>query len=332
MKPRSLLVMDEALRPMLFGADELARLDKLVDWTGPRADPATLGNDGRRLDDVELIISSWGMPEMNEPFLARLPRLRALFHAAGTVKAIATDASWSRGIRISNASLENARPTAEFAFAQIILSLKRVWPRAFMMREQRRYMQEDPLAVGCYGSTVGLISLGKIGRLVAQRLTTLDVKVIAWDPHVSPGDAAALGVQLCSLDDVFAQANVVSCHSPLTPETTGMLGREHFARMHPGATFLNTARGALVREPELIAVLRERADLFAVLDVTEQEPLQPDSPFYRLPNVVLTPHIAGSIGPECRRLGRMMVDDVARYVAGQPLRGEVFQEQLKILA
>jgi phosphoglycerate dehydrogenase-like enzyme len=324
--------MDEPLRPMLFGDDDLARLEQLVDWAGPRTDPAAFTEDGRRFDDVELIISSWGMPEMNEPFLAKVPRLRALFHAAGTVKAIATAASWGRGIRISNASLENARPTAEFAFAEIILSLKRAWPRVFQLREQRRYVQDDPLAVGSCGSTVGLISLGKIGRLVAQRLATLDVKVLAWDPHVSATDAAALGVELCPLDEVFARAHVVSCHSPLTPETTGMLRRGHFARMKPGATFINTARGALVREAELIAVLQERPDLFAVLDVTEQEPLQPGSPFHGLPNVVLTPHIAGSIGPECRRLGRMMVEDVARYLAGQPLRGEVFQEQLKILA
>jgi phosphoglycerate dehydrogenase-like enzyme len=331
MKPRCLLVMDEQLRSLLFGPDDLARLDQLVQWAGVRIEPAAL-NGARTFDDVDVIVSSWGMPEMNGEFLARLPRLRALFHAAGTVKAIATDASRARGIRISNASQENARPTAEFAFAQIILSLKRVWPRVFMMREQRRYVQDDPLAVGCFGSTVGLISLGKIGRLVAQRLATLDVKVIAWDPHVSPEEVAPLGVQLCSLAEVFALADVVSCHTPLTPETTGLLGREHFAMMKPGATFINTARGALVRESELIAVLRERPDLFAALDVTEQEPLPADSPFYNLPNVALTPHIAGSIGPECRRLGRMIVDEVERYVTGQPLRGEVFQEQLKTLA
>ena len=102
--------------------------------------------------------------------------------------------------------------------------------------------------------------------------------------------------------------------------------------MKPGATFINTARGSVVREDELIAVLNERPDLFAVLDVMENEPPKRDDALFSLPNVVLTPHIAGSVGIECRRMGRMMVDEVKRHLAGQPLQGEVLREQLEMLA
>ncbi|HYD84552.1 MAG TPA: hydroxyacid dehydrogenase, partial [Opitutus sp.] len=264
--------------------------------------------------------------------LAELPNLRAVFYAAGTIKDIVTAASWDRGIRITTAAHENAKPTAEFAFAQIILSLKRVWDRMFLLREQRQFIQRDPLARGCYGATVGLLALGKIGRLVAARLQTLDVHVIAYDPFVDSAEAARLGVRLCPIEEVFATADVVSCHLPATPKTEQMLGRTLFAQMKRGATFINTARGRVVDEPGLVAVLRERADLYAVLDVTVHEPPLPEDPLFSLRNVVLTPHIAGSIADECRRMGRMMVDEIERYLDDRPLRGEVFREQLEMMA
>jgi phosphoglycerate dehydrogenase-like enzyme len=125
---------------------------------------------------------------------------------------------------------------------------------------------------------------------------------------------------------------VVSCHTPLLAETDGMLRGSHFSLMRPGAVFLNTARGGVVNEPELIEVLRRRPDVFAVLDVTDPEPPVKGSPLLSLPNVVVTPHIAGSLGAECRRMARMMIAETERYRRGEPLQGEVFPAQLPILA
>jgi phosphoglycerate dehydrogenase-like enzyme len=102
--------------------------------------------------------------------------------------------------------------------------------------------------------------------------------------------------------------------------------------MKRGASFINTARGSVVRENEMIAVLRERPDLYAILDVTEHEPPKTEDPLFSLKNVVLTPHIAGSVGNECRRMGRMMVEEVERYLTNQPLQGEVLRDQLDMLA
>ena len=331
-KPRFIFVLDAVHFPLLFGDKELARLRQWVEIEPVPVSAEELQAGGDRYANVEGIVSSWRMAELTPALLRSLPRLRAVFHAAGTIKAIATAASWERGIRITSAACENAKPTAEFAFAQIILSLKRAWPRMFDLRERKAYLQHDPLMPGCYGSTVALLSLGKIGRLVARRLATLDVKVLAYDPMVSAEAAGALNVTLCSFDEVFARADVVSCHMPLTAETTGAIGRKQFTAMKPGATFINTARGGLVRENEMAQVLGERPDLCAILDVTELEPPLPDSPLFDLKNVVLTPHIAGSMGPECRRLGLMMVDEVERYLAGQPLLGEVQQQELPVIA
>jgi phosphoglycerate dehydrogenase-like enzyme len=125
---------------------------------------------------------------------------------------------------------------------------------------------------------------------------------------------------------------VVSLHAPLLPQTTGLIRREHFAAMKPGSTFINTARGAIVRESEMIDVLHERPDLQAVLDVTEPEPPPPDSPLFKLPNVALTPHIAGTCEREAARLGRAMIDEFHRWRRGEPLRYQVTAAQAAHLA
>lgn len=332
MKLRCLVLMDREFLPLLFGPGQLSPLREFVEVIEPPvAVPAFLESQ-EIYPGVEAIVGSWGLPRMDAAFLARVPQLRVLFYAAGTVKSIVTEALWSRRVRVTTAALANAVPTAEYTLAAIIFSLKRAWESMRLMRAHETFDRFDPAVHGCYGGVVGLLSLGKVGRLVAQRLKALDVKVLAYDPFVAPAEAKELGVTLCSLNEIFASADVVSCHMPLTDVTQQLLGREHFAAMRPGATFINTARGLLVREDELIATLRARPDLCAVLDVAAQEPPAPDSPLFALPNVVMTPHIAGSIGAECRRMGAMIIEEVRRYVAREPLRGEVWQEQLKTLA
>jgi phosphoglycerate dehydrogenase-like enzyme len=166
-----------------------------------------------------------------------------------------------------------------------------------------------------------------VGRLVCERLRAFDLRLLAYDPHVSAADAAELGTELCSLEDLFERSDVVSCHAPLVEGTRGLVTGAHLAAMKPGATFVNTARGAVVRESELVDVMSARPDLEAVLDVTDPEPPAPGSPLFTLPNVLLTPHIAGSLGRERRRLGRAMVEELRNYVNGRPLRWEVTRER-----
>jgi phosphoglycerate dehydrogenase-like enzyme len=185
---------------------------------------------------------------------------------------------------------------------------------------------------GAYGSTVGIISLGMAGSRVAELLRSFEVKVLAYDPFVAQEKARSLNVEMCPLEEVFLRSDVVTLHTPWLKETEGMITGRHFASMRSGATFINTARGAVVREQEMIQVLKERPDLFAVLDVTWPEPPESDSALYSLPNVILTPHIAGAMGPECRRLGRYMVEELQRYVAGRPLRWAITREQARLLA
>jgi phosphoglycerate dehydrogenase-like enzyme len=325
-------VMDAEFHPMLFGASERLALQQLADFSGPPLTAAEVARPGAHFEEVEAIIAGWGMPVLDEAVLRRFPRLRVVFYAAGTIRNIVTDASWRRGIRFTTAALANAKPVAEFTQAAIVFSLKRVWERARSLREKNLYQRHQPEIPGCYGTTVGLLALGKIGRLVAQRLREMDVHVIGYDPYVLRTDAERLGVRLCELEEVFAIADVVSCHLPLHAGTAQLLDAPLFRRMKPNATFINTARGAVVNEPDLVAVLTERTDLYAVLDTIAEEPPRPDSALLKLPNTLVTPHIAGSMCDECRRMGIMMVDELRRYVAGEPLLGEVREADLEILA
>lgn len=152
--------------------------------------------------------------------------------------------------------------------------------------------------------------------------------MVAYDPYVTSEEARVLGVDLMSLEDLYASWEVVSLHAPLLPETEGMILGSHLASMKRNAALINTSRGAVVREAEMVEVLEERPDLWAVLDVTNPEPPEPNSRLYDLPNVMLMPHIAGSQGNECRRMGRLVVDELRRYVAGLPLEHEITRAAL----
>jgi phosphoglycerate dehydrogenase-like enzyme len=328
----SLFVLDENYFAMLYGSSERAELNRFARFAHPRVSSAELLANGTRYNDVEAIMAGWGMPSLDEAMLNRFPRLRILFYAAGTIRPVVTKASWRRGIRVTTASLANAKPVAEFTLAAIIFSLKRVWERVRNLRERNLYQQHSPRIPGCFETTVGLLGLGKIGRRVAERLRDMDVRVIVYDPYVLPQEAIGLGVKLCSLEEVFASADVVSCHLPLTPETRRLINRRLLRQMKPDGTFINTARGAVVDEPDLIAILTERPDLYAVLDTIADEPPAAGHPLLRLPNAIVTPHIAGSMCHECRRMGIMMVDELRRYMSNEPLLGEVREDDLELLA
>ncbi len=332
MSLRAIYVVDAEIFPLVFSPAEQQALAARLDFIAPPLTAADLASTTVPLDTVEVILSSWSPPVMDEHMLARFPKLRAIFHAAGTVKPFVTAALWQRGIRVSSAARVNAVPVAEFTVSQIVFCLKHGWQRVFEVRAGSHFRREDESVPGIHGATIGLLSLGHTGRLVAQRLQPLEAEVLACDPFVPPEQAREWGATLCGLDEVFARSDVVSCHTPLLPETTGMIRARHFASMRPGASFINTARGAVVNEPEMVAVLSRRPDLFAVLDVTAPEPPAPDSPLRQLPNVVLTPHIAGSLGREYQKIGRMMADEVERYLRGKPLLGEVTPDQIPLIA
>lgn len=314
----------------IYAAPERQRIAELVEIVGPAQTADSIRQNLGLLREVDVIFSGWGCPTLDAALLDAAPNLKLILYGAGSIRAFTTEEFWRRNITICSAWGANAVPVSEYTLAAILFGLKSVWQQAARVRAERRF-QRLPVA-GAYGSTVGLVSLGMIGRLVAARLKTFEVHVIAYDPFVSAEEGAGLGVELVSLDEVFRRGDVVSVHTPWLPETVGLITGRHIASMKSYSTFINTSRGAVIREGEMVEVLAQRPDLWAVLDVTYPEPPPPDSPLYTLPNVLLTPHIAGSVGEECRRQGRYMIEELERYLAGQPLRWAVTKERAAIMA
>lgn len=329
---KALFVLDQNSYDLIYGPEERRDIDSLVDVIAPIQTREVVRENPNILKEVEIIFSGWGGPKVDEEFLTAAPNLEMIFYGAGSIKGIVTDASWDRSVRITSAYAANGIPVAEFTLSQILFSLKRGWHYALSIKNQGMYPPSKEGIPGAYGSTIGIISLGMIGRYVCQLLKTFDLRVLAYDPYASQEVADELNVELCSLDEIFQRSDVVSLHTPWLPETEGMITGEHFNAMKENATFINTARGAVVRENEMIDVLKKRRDLFALLDVTWPEPPIAGSPLYTLPNVILTPHIAGSIGKECNRMGRYMVDELKRYLRGEELHWEISREKASILA
>lgn len=317
--PTALLVMEEERRADVYPPEVLAGVDRLVDRPDPGLTRQQLDDRPEALRRAHVLLTGWGAPVLDADFLARAPELRAVFVAAGSVRHLTTPAFWERGIPIVSAAAANAVPVAEFALAQILLGLKQTHRISREVASSRGFPHNPPVA-GAYRSRVGLLGLGHIGRLVAEHLRRFDVEVLATDPLTAPDAARELGVRLVGSEELFATCHVVSLHAPLLPETRGTVGARLLGALLPGATLLNTARGALIDEAALTDVLRSRPDVTAVLDVTHPEPPAPESPLYTLPNAVLTPHLAGALGAERHRLGQLVLDELERFLRGEPLQ------------
>ena len=330
MKTTALFLLDEFHVPNVYGPTERKRLEALIQTPFRFLTEHTILDESHDLSEVEIIFSGWNMPLCDEKFLDRLPKLKAIFYAAGTVRVFVTDALWRREILVTSSNSALSFSVAEFTLAQILLSLKWTWRHAADTRAARRMIHHTP--PGTYDSVVGLVSVGTVAKKLLSLMRSFHFQVVAYDPFLSKQSARELGVELVSLEDIFEISDVVSLHTPWLPETEGMIRGHHLNRMKPGATFINTARGAVVNEPEMIEILKRRPDLYALLDVTWPEPPVPSSPLYDLPNVILTPHIAGALGTECRRLGAMAVDEFERYLNGKPLRGQIREEMMTAIA
>jgi phosphoglycerate dehydrogenase-like enzyme len=330
MKTPALFLLEEGHWEEVYGPLERKRLEAHIQTPFIFHSEKSIFEKPGDLEDATVIFSGWGMPLCNESFLEAAPRLQAIFFAAGSVRNFVTDAFWERGIVVSSANSALAVTVAEFALAEILLSLKLTWRQSTDTRAMKRHIRHT--VPGIYGSVVGLISVGTVARHLISLLRSFRLDIVAYDPFLSRDAARSLGIKLVSLEELFEISHVVSLHTPWLPETEGMIRGHHLARMRKNGTFINTARGAVVNEKEMIEVLRRRPDLYALLDVTYPDPPLPESPLYVLPNVILTPHIAGPINGECRRLGAMAVDEFERYSKGEPLLGKVREEMLATIA
>jgi phosphoglycerate dehydrogenase-like enzyme len=330
-RPKLVLAMRQDILDLVLPAPLRARLDTLAD-VHPL--PVTDAGDPAACDALaaaDILLTGWGAPEIDAGLLARTPRLRAVIHAAGTVKHHVHPVVWERGIAVSSAADANAGPVVDFTVATVVLAARRALGVAAEYRRGRvpGYTERQ----GADGAVVGVIGASRIGRGVIARLLASDAgfEVLLADPYVSAADAAALGVRLVGLDTLCADSDIVTVHAPDLPGTRHLLDARRIGMLRDGAAVINTARGRLV-DTEALAPACAEGRIDAYLDVTDPEPLPVGHVLHTLPNVLLTPHIAGCQGTEVQRLGAYAVSEVERYVRGEPLLGAVHAADLARIA
>ncbi|QDZ16227.1 hydroxyacid dehydrogenase [Humibacter ginsenosidimutans] len=334
-KPVALVVMSPDVFEAQFDGERLQRLAGLAQLPEPvftdDLDDPTLA---ARLADVEVLLTGWGAPQLDAARLDRMPKLKAMLHCAGTVRGIVTDEFWRRGIRASNVAEANSVPVAEFTLAAIIFAGKKAPfiaadPEARRIHgiSARRYGELSNL-----GRTIGVVGFSRVGRRVVDLVQQLDdVTCLVSDPYADPQEVRAAGGELVELDELLPRVDVLSLHAPALPSTANMIGTRELALLPDHATLINTARGSLV-DTAALEVECASGRINAMLDVTEPEPLPADSVLFTLPNVMITPHIAGSLGSELHRMTDAALDELERYVADVALSDEFTSDDLQLSA
>jgi len=318
-RPQVMLAMSPDVAALQFGKHELDRLRGMAVLGDPLvvqefSSPAVR----RRLAEVEVLITSWGCPPIDSDVLRAAPNLRAALHAAGSVRAHVGDAVFDRDVLVTTAAHVNAEPVVQYTVAAVLWAFKKV---PFLAADARRFREDWSYRdqrgeLSGLDRTIVLVGFSRVGRRVAELLRQLRLgRVLVVDPVVEPGLVRAAGAELVTLAEALPQADVLSLHAPELPETRHLIGAAELAALPRHATLINTARGSLVDTAALELACAD-GRVHAVLDVTDPEPLPASSPLYDLPNVVITPHVAGSLGSETRLMAAAALDELERYVLG----------------
>ncbi len=285
------------------------------------------------LKDCEIAFSTWGMPKFTkEEIKEYMPKLKAVFYSAGTVQYFARPFLES-GIKVFSAFAANAVPVAEYTFAQISLAAKGFFQSAKYYRTLPvRSLAFANSSTGNFDCKVGLVGLGAIGQMVAERLKDLDVKVYAYDPFVSQEKADEYGVTLVSLETLFSECDIISNHLANKKELENVFNYKLFKKMKKHSTFINTGRGAQVAEYSLALSLWLHPSRTFVADVIKNEFFPYINPLFWCPNAILTPHIAGSTGNEPQRMAYYMMEELERFMSEGNTKYEVTLESLERMA
>jgi phosphoglycerate dehydrogenase-like enzyme len=324
-----------ALSPILSARYRAGDLER-IRAAAPGARIITLSREGltdEPIDDVEVLLRGWLSSDAFDRLLARAPRLNYVHSASAGVERALTPAARERGIVITNARGVFSRPIAEYVL-MMILAVSRRLPGLLELQRERTWQPLE--GVELRDVTVGIVGLGSIGRAVGALATAFGCRVLAVRRRSDAGsdpsrpavadEPPSVGELMLdrvggpeALVDLLAESDFVVLAAPLTPETEDMIDADALTAMKPTAWLINVARGRLVDERALLDALREGRIGGAVLDTFREEPLAPTSPFYDLPNVIVTPHTSWSSARVLDRSVELFCDNLRRYAAGEPL-------------
>ncbi len=269
------------------------------------------------------LVTGWGSPELTDEVFEKADRLKIIVHSAGSVRPILAKSVVEKyvipsGICVVSCRRAIAYNVAESTVGMMIMTLRRWFDHIQAYREKGVWRSREIPENGQFlmGATVGIVGAGVVGREVIRLLKPFDVKVLVYDPYLSEWEAGRLGVRRVELNELFEKSDVVSIHAPLTGETYHMIGRDQLRRMKDGTILINTARGGIIDHDALIEECK-KGRIIAFLDVTEPEPLPPDSPLRYLKNVYITPHVAGAGYYGYHMIGKTVIKSLEDFFAGR---------------
>ncbi|MHB1865165.1 MAG: hydroxyacid dehydrogenase [Candidatus Saccharimonadales bacterium] len=326
-KPKVALLMTPGLENTLFNDESRKKLGKyceVISW---------IPSQKARLDS-DILLTSWGCPKFDHEFLGAMPSLKMIGYAAGTIKKLVSDEFWSRDIKITSSAAANAIAVAEYTVSTMVFLAKNIKHAAKLYTNDNKdnFLKLRDSPVGFNNLNVGLIGASHVGREVIRLLKSYNVKVAVYDPYLTHEEAKNLGVEKMELNELMSWSDVLSIHAPKLSETENMIGYEQLSLMKDGSFLVNTARGAIV-DYEALVDITPKKKIEVVIDVTDpDEPLPESSPLRKLNNVFITPHIAGSRGNEQQLMGTLAVEEIIRYVTGEPLRYQAQKNDLSRIA
>jgi glycerate dehydrogenase len=284
--------------------------------------PASSADEVRaRAKGAEILITN--KAPIRADLIGESPALRFVAVTATGFDCVDIAAARRRGIPVSNVPVYGTRSVAQYVFALLLelchhVTLHDRAVRAFEWTNQPDFSIRKTPLIELAGKNMGVVGLGRIGECTAEIAQAFGMNVLAHDSFKRPL-ASGLSVEWCELDDLFARSDVISLHCPLTAQTTGLANRARLEKMKPTAFLINTARGPLVVDAELAQALEDGRLAGAALDVVSVEPIRPDNPLLKVPNCIITPHIAWATAEARGRLMELTAANVAAFLAGEPI-------------
>jgi phosphoglycerate dehydrogenase-like enzyme len=331
-QPSVLVTITPTLYQQLFTPTAQTRLQEIArvqfneserNWTSEEL--------AQEIGGFDAVITGWGTATFTEQVMAAADHLRLIAHSAGSIKKMLPPHVFDSEAQVTHAAVAIAPAVAEMTMLLILLSLRQVHVQDRKLKAGVPWREAQYMGQELAGQRVGVVGAGYTGRCVIRLLRGWGAEVWVADPYLNAEHASQLGVTRVTLDELFANCAIVTMQAPPTDETFRMIKASHLAALPDGAIFVNTARSHTVDNDALLAELQS-GRIQAALDVFDQEPLSADSPFLQLENVLLTPHTAGASRQARLRQGTVIVEELERFFAGEPLRYAVTGEMLPTMA
>lgn len=281
--------------------------------------------------DAQIAVTSWGSPRLDQELLDCAPGLELVAHAAGSVKSIVSDELYDRNIRVVSSARVLSRGVSEMALGLTIAAAKNVFSANEQIHSGEWPKEFSPVNE-LYEMTVGVVGCGFAGAHYVELLKPFDVRIMVYDPGLDREAIEKLGGEKAELSDLLKESDIISLHAPSIDATYHMINEDSIGLMKDRAILINTARGSLIDEAALAKAMENGKLKYACLDVTDPEPPKADSPLRKLPNCIMTPHVAGLFNNGKYKIGAHVYEEMVRYNQGEALLTEVTKEMLSTIA